>query len=130
MCKVLIIDDEEYLGLLYQKELSDYGHEVRIVKTMKQAYNFLEGSPEVEMVVLDLLLRGDESLSKLEILRKKFPRIIIVINTAHASYKQNFMTWLADAFLIKSPDLTEFNMTINELLVKSKSVENQMTNNC
>ena len=41
-------------------------------------------------------------------------------NTAHFQYKENFMTWGAEAYLIKSSNLTELKQKIREVLEKRK----------
>ncbi len=42
--------------------------------------------------------------------------IPIIINTAYCNYKDNFMSWAADAYIVKSSDLTELKNKIKELL--------------
>lgn len=46
-------------------------------------------------------------------LRKDIP---IIINTAYQSYKEDFMTWAADAYVVKSSSLQELKSKIKELL--------------
>jgi hypothetical protein len=40
----------------------------------------------------------------------------IVINSAYQSYKEDFMTWAADAYVVKSASLDELKSKIKELL--------------
>jgi len=42
----------------------------------------------------------------------------VVINTAYPSYKFDFNTWGADAFLVKSSDMTELKSTVREILTE------------
>ena len=44
--------------------------------------------------------------------------IPIIIYTAFSGYKNNFMTWLAEAYIIKSSDLTELKNKIKEFTDK------------
>jgi len=46
-------------------------------------------------------------------LRKDVP---IIINTAYQSYKHDFMTWAADAYVVKSASLDELKAKIKELI--------------
>jgi hypothetical protein len=39
----------------------------------------------------------------------------VVINTAYSSYRENFLTWAADAYLVKSSDVSELIQTAKEL---------------
>ncbi|MCK6468413.1 MAG: hypothetical protein L6Q53_09500 [Candidatus Brocadia sinica] len=44
--------------------------------------------------------------------------IPIIINTAYGGYTDNFLMWSADAYIIKSSDLSELKNKIKELLDK------------
>ncbi len=48
-----------------------------------------------------------DGLEAMGIILSKHKGIPIIINTAYGNYKDNFMSWLADAYIIKSSDLTE-----------------------
>ena len=45
-------------------------------------------------------------------------RNMSVLNTAYATYKDNFMTWSADAYVVKSSDLSELKKEIERVLAK------------
>jgi two-component system response regulator (stage 0 sporulation protein F) len=40
----------------------------------------------------------------------------VIINSAYAQYKESFMSWAADAYVVKSSDLSELKQKIKELL--------------
>ena len=40
----------------------------------------------------------------------------VIIHTAYSHYKDNFMTWTAEHYIIKSSDLTELKAKIKEVL--------------
>jgi CheY-like chemotaxis protein len=46
----------------------------------------------------------------------KFRDIPIILNTAYSTYKQDFMSWSADAYVLKSSDLRELKWWVQELL--------------
>ncbi len=48
----------------------------------------------------------------------KHKDIPLIIYTAYDSYKDVFMSWAADAYIVKSSDLTELKNKIEELLKK------------
>jgi CheY-like chemotaxis protein len=58
---------------------------------------------------------GIEAMGKILSEHKRIP---IIINTAYSSYKDDFMSWSADAYIIKSSDLKELKDKIKELLQK------------
>jgi DNA-binding NtrC family response regulator len=43
-------------------------------------------------------------------------KLPIILNTAYATYKENFRAWSADAYVVKSSDLTELKNTIKKVL--------------
>ncbi len=61
------------------------------------------------------LMDGIEAMGHILSKNKDIP---IIINTAYSNYKDNFMSWAADAYIVKSSDLTELKNKIEELLAK------------
>jgi len=45
-------------------------------------------------------------------------RVPVILNTAFSSYKDNYLTWAADAYLTKSSDVTELVETVKQVLEK------------
>ncbi len=115
MKKILVVEDEESLRLLYQEELKNEGYDVVTVESGEEAIALLEKN-DVDLVVLDIRLTGINGLEALEEMLLKNRNLKVIINTAYANYKDDFSSWLADAYLIKSSDLTELKATIKNLL--------------
>ena len=46
-------------------------------------------------------------------------RIPVIINSAYSIYKDNFKSWSADAYVVKSSDLSELKTTVEQLLSPS-----------
>jgi two-component system, response regulator, stage 0 sporulation protein F len=113
MAKVMIVEDEINLLKLYKDELEDEGHEVfPIDNGRKITENLKEFEPEV--VVLDIRLGSQEGLEILEQIKNFNRGLPVIINSAYSSYKANFSSWLADDYVVKSPDLTELKDTIRK----------------
>jgi two-component SAPR family response regulator len=58
---------------------------------------------------------GIETLGKILDHDNQMP---VILNTAYSSYKDDFMTWAADAYVIKSHDTNELHKAIAEVLTK------------
>jgi len=56
---------------------------------------------------------GIDLITQIMAMRKDIP---IIINTAYQSYKHDFMTWAADAYVVKSSSLAELKAKIKELI--------------
>lgn len=113
--KVLVIDDDKNLRALYQQELSDDGYDVQL------ADSGLAGLSQIakvrpDIVVLDISMPGMDGIETMNRILAENKSLPVILNTAYSNYKDNFMTWSADAYVVKSPDLTELRAKIKELL--------------
>ncbi|MCH8125012.1 response regulator [candidate division KSB1 bacterium] len=115
MKNVLVVEDEDSLRLLYKQELSLKGLNVITVDTGEDAINKVK-TTDIDLVVLDIRLNGMNGLEALEGMLAKRRDLKVVINTAYSNYKDDFSSWLADAYLIKSSDLSELKTTIHNLM--------------
>ena len=115
--RLLVVDDEANQGLLYEQELEDEGYDVVIARSGKEALEKVKGN-SFDLVVLDIgmpEMDGLETLGRLLGIDNKIP---VILCTAYPSYKDNFMSWAADAYVVKSMDLTELKEKIRESLQK------------
>ena len=115
MKKILIVDDEESIRLLYKEELEEDGFVVELAKNGKEA---LEKLPlfEPDLITLDIkmpVMDGIEALKRIRELDRQLP---IILCSAYGEYKQDFTTWASDAYVVKCADLTDFKSTIRRLL--------------
>ena len=115
MIRVLIIDDEDTVRLLYQKELENDGWQVCSVADAAAAVATLE-QEEFDAIILDIEMPDINGLELLPQLREIAPNTRIILNTAYSVYKTDFHSWLADGYLVKSSDLTELKQKIKELV--------------
>ena len=119
MEKVLCIDDDLSLLRLYQEELSDEGYKVVLAKDGKEGLaKFEKEKPQV--VIMDIRMPVMDGIEALTAILGKDRLIPVILNTAYPQYKDNFMTWGAEAYVIKSSDLTELKQKIREVLDKRK----------
>lgn len=115
MARVLVVDDDPSLRLLYTKELAREGYEVAVVASGQEALESIAGS-RPDIVVLDIKMEGMDGLSVLDEIMKHDSTISVILNTAYSTFKSDFTTWSADAYVVKSSDLTELKQTIERLL--------------
>jgi len=115
MKKILVVEDEEGLRFLYEEELTAEGYDVLTARNGREAIQQLEqGKPDIVMPVMD----GMEALGRIV---GKERRIPIILNTSYPGYREDFMSWAADAYVTKSADLTELKDKIRQLLEKKGS---------
>ena len=112
---ILVVDDEEHILKLYEKELSEEGYRVRTATRGEEALRMVEvESPD--LVILDIKLQDQNGLKVLGGLRKLNKNTPIILNSAYSTYKSDFQSWLADAYMVKSSNLDELKKKIRELI--------------
>jgi CheY-like chemotaxis protein len=117
--KVLLIDDEENLCLLYREELESEGYSVRTAGDAAEAIRLLEQEvPDV--VVMDIRMPrmdGIEAMGRMLSRRNDLP---VILNSAYSSYKDDFRSWPAEAYIIKSSDLGELKRAIRKAVARPR----------
>lgn len=103
--KILLVEDEENERLLYTEELEKEGFEIKAVPDGTVAVELVERE-NFDLIILDLqmpIMDGIEALGKILMKKRDLP---IIIYTAYPQYKDQFLTWAADAYLTKSSDIS------------------------
>lgn len=120
MKTILVVDDEKNIRKLYEKELSRDGYKVVIAGSGEEALTVVDESPP-DLIVLDIRMPQMDGIETLGRLMAKHYKIPIILNTAYSSYKDDYLTWAADAYVIKSSNLDELKSKIKEIFEKQPS---------
>ncbi len=123
MKRLLIVDDDKNLRLLYQDEFSEAGYEVILAEDGKEAIEKLE-YVNPDAVIMDIRMPKMDGIEALGRMVRKAKDIPIILHTAYKSYKDNFMTWGAEAFVLKSSSLDELKKTVSTVLEKAGKRDN------
>lgn len=115
MARILVIEDEKSLRLLYQQDLQRQGHEVLTAADAREGLILAERE-RPDLVILDIRMPGMDGLEAMGRILDGQPRIPVILNSAYSSYKDNFMSWAADAYVVKSSDTAELLARVTELL--------------
>ena len=117
MSRLLIVDDEANIRLLYKEELAEEGYEVVTAANISEATEkLLEGA--FDLVVLDIKLKNESGIELLQQLVKERHDMPVILCSAFSCYKDDFSSWLADGYVVKSGDLTELKNEIARVLAK------------
>jgi len=118
MKRLLVVDDEKHLRLLYKTEFEAEGYQVDAAADAKEALSLFERE-HYDLVILDIRMPGMDGIEALGKFLGRDHKLPVIINSAYDSYKDNFMSWSADSYVIKSSDLTELKQKVKEALGES-----------
>lgn len=117
--RILVADDEPNIRLLYRSELEADGYDVITASDGKEAVAKVE-SENPDLVVLDIRMPGIDGVEALGRILDRDRTMPVILNSAYSDYEQNFMTWSADAYVVKSSDVSVLKERIREVLAKRK----------
>ncbi len=117
MISILCVDKYKNQRLLYEQELSLEGYEILTASNGNDACEIVE-TRQPDIIIMDACLLSMSGVEAMCSIVSKHKDIPLIIYTAHENYKDVFRSWGADAYIVKSSDLTELKNKIKELLKK------------
>ena len=115
MKKILLVDDEEGIQMLYREELEDEGYEVISAYTGEEGLEkFKNESPD--LVILDIQMPGMNGIETLRQMKMENPQIPIILSTAYNEYKQDLGAWASDEYVVKSSNINELKEAVRKHL--------------
>ena len=118
MAGILVIEDDGNQRLLLEEELAREGHAVFAAASGEDALAAVEETMP-DLVIMDIAMPGMDGLELLGRLLAINHHLPVIIHTAFESYKDNFMTWAADAYVVKRGNLRELKDTVRHVLTKA-----------
>lgn len=115
MKKVLVVDDEDNIRLLYKEEMEDEGYQVFLASNAKEAMKrVVEDKPD--LVILDIKMPEVDGIEVLKQIKETDKNLPVILCSAYGRYKQDFRVWASDAYVVKSADLQELKLTVKDIL--------------
>jgi len=115
MATVLIVDDDPDIRFLYSAVLLDEGYQVVVAESCTEAERNLKAR-QIDLVVLDIQIKQESGLDMLQTIIKERPNLPVILCSAHNYYKNDFSSWQANAYIVKSSDLSELKTDTGRLL--------------
>lgn len=114
MKTILVVDDDEAIRILLKEELTEEGYRVITASNARDALKMVEQEP-LDLVILDIRMPGMDGLEALPRILGMKEGVPVILNTAYSQYQESFMSWAADAYIVKSSDLGELKAKVREL---------------
>ena len=112
---ILLVEDDQNQRDLYEEELREEGYEVLTAGDGRTGLRMItDNAPD--LVIMDINMPVMDGLDALSHMMEHDSHIPVIINSAYASYQESFSSWSADAYIVKSSDLTELKQTVRRLL--------------
>ncbi len=115
MTTILLVEDDPNQCLLYANEIRGAGYDVITARDGREALEVVEKA-RPDLVVMDVSMPGIDGIEAMSRMLAKDHKLPIILNTAYATYRESFRSWSADAYVVKSSDLTELKDTIKKVL--------------
>jgi DNA-binding response OmpR family regulator len=115
---ILIVDDNVELSTVLQAELQDEGYQVYTASNGWEGLLLLSKYP-IKLVILDIRLPEMDGFEILQLIKRNYPRVRVVMITAHADvhHAMESRRLGADDFVGKPYDLGEVLSVIERLRV-------------
>ncbi len=116
MPKILVVDDEKHIRMLYQEELEAEGYAVATSDGSEDILAALDRE-HPDVVILDIKLGPNRSgLDLLQQLRGKDQHLPVILCTAYDSFQHDLKSIAADYYVVKAVDLTELKARVVDAL--------------
>ena len=119
MKTILVVDDEEPIRLLYRQELEEEGYAVEVAANAQDAFEIMERTL-VDLVILDIKMPGMNGIEAMQKIVGKEKNIPIIINSAYPHFKDSYMTWVAEEYVVKSSNLQELKDKIRQVISQGR----------
>lgn len=126
MREILVVDDDPNVRFLYNELFSERGYKVFEAESGEETFNMLSNE-KISLVVLDIKLRLESGLNILQRIAKDFPHIPVVLCTAFLSYQDDYISWRADSYVVKSSDPHKLLEEVTSVLAKRERLRKEPT---
>jgi len=113
--RILLVDDEEHIRLLFKEELEEEGYLIDLASNGVEALKKMEGQ-RFDLVVLDIkmpVMDGMQALNEIKKIDKDQP---VILCSAYGEFKQDLSSWVSDAYVVKSADTRELKEAIKKIV--------------
>ncbi len=115
MKKILLVDDEDSIHLLYREELEEEGYEVHSALSGEEALSQLKIILP-DLVILDINMPGINGIDVLRQIKEMNPSLPVILSSAYQEFKQDLATWASDEYIVKSSNLDELKAAVKKHL--------------
>ena len=113
--RILVVDDEEGIQLLYREEFEDEGYEVVSAYNGDEALTIF-GQETLDLVILDINMPGMNGIEVLRRMKESSPHLPVILSSAYQEYKQDIGSWASEEYIVKSANLDDLKEAVRKHL--------------
>lgn len=118
MKKILLVDDEESIQIIYREEFEDEGYEVISALDGEAGLEKFE-KEQPDLVILDIRMPGIGGIQVLRQMKMINPTVPVILSSAYQEFKRELGSWASDDYIVKSGNLDELKGAVRRLLGES-----------
>jgi len=115
MNKILVLDDNKSIQLLYSDELTEEGYQVVTSGDGSRVMELIE-KESPDLIVLDTRLGKYDGLDLLQQIRNTYNDLPVILCTAYPTFKRGLKSIAADYYVRKSSNLKELKLRVKMAL--------------
>jgi DNA-binding response OmpR family regulator len=115
MKKILLVDDDIHIQRLLRDELEEDGYQIMTASNGKEALSLINRQ-NPDLIILDLRMPELSGLDTMEFISKLKYKVPVIIFSAYGAYRNDPLAIAADAYVVKSSEISELKKKVHELV--------------
>ena len=115
--KVWIVDDDKSIRWVLEKALKSSDIDIESFSHPDEVLVKINVE-EPDVIITDIRMPGMDGMETMSQILEEKNDLPVIINSAYSTYQDNFMSWAADAYCVKSSAMTALKKTVEEVLEK------------
>ena len=102
---------------LFSSVLKEEGYNTFEASNSAECFAILE-KEKIDLCLLDIKLKGESGIDILQRIVKEYKGMKTILATAYSAYQDDFSTWSADGYWVKSQDTDSLKEEVKKVLAK------------
>lgn len=129
--KILIVDDEPWVKMIFTKILGEHGHSVQHCISAEEAFSYVQSDPSLKVMFLDIRLPGMDGIAALPKFLQINPSLRIIMMTAYQTVESVVKAMKSGAvdYLVKPLDpqmvmqaLQKYGSAVSPVIADQESI--------